>query len=177
MKQKKEKKNKPYDKTLKYKIMILFKCVRNYFFCLHYPFIRSRNVWTGKPTGYYSTWYEDIPKGWRIAFGKQFLKDMKKCLKKNHELRSFRFHEIKEKWGRLCLYCGSATEETHKLLEKYGDLSEEYCYFCGKPTKYLTQGYELFLCEECFEKEIQRRSHYLNTPEKIEKFKEECKLK
>lgn len=155
----------------------IFRCIKNYFFCKRYPFMQARNVWTGEPCGYEFTWYDDIPKGWRKAFGKQFLKELKRVLKKNNEMESFRFHQIKEKYGSLRLYSGSATSETLNVLLKYESLSEKYCYFCGKPVKYETQGYILYVCEKCFEREIQRRAHQLDTFEKIEAYKEECRLK
>lgn len=156
----------------------LFVRIKNYFLCKKYPFIRARNVWTGKPCGYGFTWYDEIPTGWRIAFGKQFLKELKQCLKKNHELKDFRFHQIKEKFGELCLYCGGATEETLALLHKYEMLSTKYCIYCGKPSEYETQGWIEYLCEDCFVKyEINHPYRHFENDEEIEKYKEERKIK
>ena len=50
--------------------------IKNFFFCLRYPFWKSRNVWTGKFCGYSSTSYDWIPEGWRKAFGKELSKDI-----------------------------------------------------------------------------------------------------
>ena len=59
--------------------MKLIRKIKNFFFCLKYPFWKLRNVWTGKFRGYESTFYDWIPDGWRIAFGKQLSKDIKKA--------------------------------------------------------------------------------------------------
>ena len=74
----------------------IFRIIKNYFFCLRYPFYKVYN-YEGKNLGYELTWYDAIPIGWRKAFGKQFSKDLKKQLKKDNQLKEFRFSDIKEK--------------------------------------------------------------------------------
>lgn len=153
---------------------------KNFFFCLKYPFWKSRNVWNDKFSGYGYTWYDDIPAGWRIAFGKQLSDDIlkagKETRKRLHKHISWKkmisFQQIKEKWGELCLYA-SASEEIEKVLDYYEHLSQGYCICCGKPARYLTTGWVEFMCEDCFEKHL--KSHSL-TDEEIEKEKEECRL-
>lgn len=130
-------------------LFLLFKI-----FCLKYPFYKSRNVWTDKPCGYSFTWYDCIPKGWRIAFGKQLSEDLRKQLKKDKQLHTFRFSQIKEKWGKLCLYNFGCSEECWKIIYKYEDLSKKYCIYCGKPVTHKTTGYVLYLCKDCCKKEV-----------------------
>ena len=130
----------------------IFKYIYNYFFCLRYPFYRVRNVWTDKFMGYDHTLYDHIPEGWRKAFGKQLSKELKKQLKKDNQLKTFRFSQIKEKYGMLRLYNFGCSEECMKLLDKYEKLSKEYCIYCGKKAKYITKGYILYVCEDCFKK-------------------------
>lgn len=127
----------------------MFKRLKNFFFCLKYPFWKARNVWTGKSCGYSFTEYDFIPEGWRKAFGKQLSKDLKKVLKKTHYLKKFRFSQIKEKYGELCLYCFSAPEEVFEVLHKYELLSIGYCYICGKPARYCSKGWVAYVCEDC----------------------------
>lgn len=129
--------------------------------CLRYPFVKVYNRWDGKFMGYSFTEDEAIPEGWRKAFGKELLKDIKKAGKlsrKNaHKHLSWKkmiqFQEIKEKWGLLCLYA-SATDEIMKVLDKYEYLSQFYCINCGKPTKYVTKGYITYICQDCKENEF-----------------------
>lgn len=129
-----------------------------FFKCLRYPFVKVYNRWNGKFMGYSSTEDEAIPEGWRRAFGKDLLKDIKQagklCRKNAHKHLSWKkmlqFTEIKEKWGLLCLYA-SATDEIVKVLDKYEYLSQFYCIHCGKPTKYITKGYITYICKDCKE--------------------------
>lgn len=113
----------------------IFKYIYNYFLCLRYPFYKARNLWTDKFMGYDHTLYDDIPEGWKKAFGKQLSKDLKKQLKKDNQLKTFRFSQIKEKYGTLRLYTFGCSEECMKLLHKYEKLSSYYCIKCGKKVK------------------------------------------
>lgn len=142
----------------KYTLRKPFVWLHNYFFCLKYPFWRSRNVWTGKFLGYSYTWYDNIPYGWRKAFGKQLSKELKEVLKKelkenkNLKWKDILFWEdIKEKYGDLRLYC-STTKKAHEVVNKYEALSRGYCIECGKPARYCTKGWIEYYCEECFDK-------------------------
>ena len=132
----------------------LFRKIHNFFFCLRYPFYKSRNVWSDKFLGYSCTWYDAIPEGWRIAFGKQLSKELRAALKKDKLLRTFRFMDIKEKWGELCLYNNGVRDNTDRVITKYEKLSTAYCINCGKPVRYITQGYILYICEDCANKKI-----------------------
>ena len=134
----------------------IFKYIYNYFFCLRYPFYKYRNVFTDEFLGYKYTWYDDIPEGWRKAFGKELSKELRKQLKKDKQLYTFRFAQIKEKWGLLYIYTQGCSEECWELLDKYEELSKEYCIYCGKKTKYETEGYILYLCEDCFKKNYKK---------------------
>ena len=141
-------------KKIKPFITSLIRKIKNYFFCLRYPFYKVRNVWTDKFMGYDHTLYDHIPEGWRKAFGKQLSKELKKQLKKDNQLKTFRFSQIKEKYGTLRLYNFGCSEECMKLLDKYEKLSSHYCIKCGKKAKYETEGYILYLCEKCFKEEL-----------------------
>ena len=58
---------------------------KNFFLCLKYPFWKTRNAFTGKFLGYSFTWYDYIPNGWRLAFGKQLSDDIKKAGKESRK--------------------------------------------------------------------------------------------
>lgn len=159
--------------------------IKNFFFCLKYPFWRSRNVWTGKFTGYSCTWYDDIAEGWKKAFGKQLSDDIKAAFKedkkKNPKLKwkdALHWQQIKEKWGSLCLYA-STTENIFNVLHYYEKISDGYCFACGKPAHYMTRGYILPLCEECFNRHNKNNKKYFqenfaNPNEEWEKYQQEC---
>lgn len=125
------------------------KKIHNYFLCKKYPFYKQYNAFSGEFCGYDSTWYDCIPYGWRKAFGKKLSKELRKQLKKDKALKSFRFLDIKEKYGTLRLYSNGCSEEVGDIIGKYELLSMCYCIYCGKPTKYITDGWIYYLCEDC----------------------------
>lgn len=88
--------------------------------------------------------------GWKKAFGKQYLKELKKQLKKDHYLYQFRITDIKEKYGTLRLYCNGASDEVYKIIDKYENLSYETCIECGRKADVITDGYVLPYCLRCY---------------------------
>ena len=100
------------------------------------------------------TWYDSIDSGWKKAFGKQLSRDLKKALIKDKDLYTFRFCDIKEKYGYLVLDAFSYGPNTEKVINYYENLSICYCYFCGKPSRYITAGWIEYVCKECAEKKI-----------------------
>ena len=112
----------------------IFITIYNFFFWIKYPFYIVRD-YRGKISGFRYTWYDSIDTGWRKAFGKKLLKDLKKALIKDKDLFTFRFADTKEKYGYLVLYGHSMGENTGKVLSYYEQLSICYYYFCGKPVR------------------------------------------
>lgn len=93
--------------------------------------------------------YDAIPYGWKKAFGKQLLKDLRKAWLESGKI-SFYFNDIKEKYGTLCLYANQGTEAIYKVLHHYEHLSQYYCIECGQKAEYVTRGWIQYLCEPCF---------------------------
>lgn len=181
----------------------LFRCIKNYFLCKKYPFWKLDDSWYDYNSSIYDkrkgsksffikyshTWYDDIPHGWKKAFGKQLSKEIKKVgkkiLAKDKSLKwedILHWAQIKEKYGELCLYA-SAKKELRDILDKYEIMSIGYCINCGKPARYVTHGWIEYYCEDCFE---EFQTHYeqvgneykqvKNAPDEIEKEKKECRL-
>jgi len=186
-----ERREKYYWCTFKYQLKEvlcnynIFRYIKNFFFCLRFPFWRSRNVWTGEFYGYSYTWYDHIPEGWRKAFGIQLSKDIKKAFKEdkkeNKKLKwkdALYWEQIKEKWGGLRLYA-SASNHIYEVLDKYEELSFKYCINCGKPTEYVTSGWVTYLCGDCFVEYCERygiNAKLLNDSKVID-FLEEHRIK
>ena len=93
----------------------------------------------------YTEW-DAMPKGWRDAFGKQYLEELGAQLKKEGNLKSFRIMQIKEKYGTLRVYVGSASKEVYKIIDKYEALSYHTCIDCGKPADFISGGW---ICPYC----------------------------
>jgi hypothetical protein len=100
-------------------------------------------------------------RGWNKAFGKKLLNDMKEQLKKDKMLYKFRITDLKEKYGGLRIYCNGASEEMYKLFAKYERISEVTCIECGKPARYISNGYICPYCEDC----IDNRNIYADVDE------------
>lgn len=85
-----------------------------------YPFMEPRNVWTGESIEDYTyswTLADDIPDGWRVAFGDQMLEELREELIKFNYLNDYRPLQIKEKYGTLRWYDSGIPA---------GELSEDY---------------------------------------------------
>lgn len=92
--------------------------------------------------------------GWYKAFGMKLCKELKNQLIKDKLLYKFRITQWKEKYARMELYCEYASEEVYKIIDKYSNISEETCIYCGEPAVYVTSVYSYALpyCKKCYEK-------------------------
>ena len=73
-----------------------------------YPWLRitSKYTYTGEltdPNTYEYTWADDIPSGWRLAFGDQMLEELN-CLINKYDGKDYSIEQMKEKWWDLWLY-------------------------------------------------------------------------
>ena len=121
-----------------------------------YPFLIPRNRWTGFiPDDYdYSyTEIDDMPTGWRKAFGLQMCDEIAEILKKADYLNEYRITQIKEKYGYLRWYDFGVPEsiftELGLVIAKYEVLSSKICIKCGKPATKVTLGWIEPYCDEC----------------------------
>lgn len=95
-----------------------------------------------------------MPKGWRIAFGIDMCRDMKRALKKlpREVRRTYRIMDIKEKFGILHWYDNFSTFAIDYVKTYYEDLSWYTCIECGEPATYITKGWIMPLCGKCSKK-------------------------
>ena len=160
-----------------------------------YPFLTPYNVWTGKldeDYNYSNTWMDDMPDGWRIAFGDEMLEKLREALlkvpynpKDNWDvpavcendtwLNHYRLCQVKEKYGSLRWYDNGATKEVHDIIHEYEIKSEQTCIACGEPAKYISQGWISPFCEKCakeiYERNIKRYSeNKMTLDEAIKKY-------
>ena len=135
-----------------------------------FPFLLPRNRWGGDIAEDYAYDYTELdamPEGWRGSFGIEMCERLSACLKKAHYSNKYRITQIKEKWGGLRWYDGGApkkiSEEIEQIISEYEHKSFSICIYCGKPAKYVTDGYVLYLCEDCI-KDVNGR--FTELPEK-----------
>ena len=66
-----------------------------------YPWIQLRNIWTNKIVDDELTWLDDLPEGWRKAFGLQMVEELDQILRKANYQDKYKITQIKEKWRRI----------------------------------------------------------------------------
>lgn len=123
--------------------------------CEKYPFLIPRNVWTDTiPEDYDYSWtrLDDLEPGWRIAFGEQLCDELKEALAQADYVYHFRFSQIKEKWGKLCLYNFGCNQEALDVIHKYERLSRYTCGHCGQRATKVSTGWVYPYCDDCAEK-------------------------
>lgn len=105
------------------------------------------------------TWADLIPSGWLEAFGDLLFEDLNKAIVDSFPdgvPEDFCITEIKEKWGRLCIYITHETRQIRDVLFIYEHISSYICISCGAPYPFAHMtynGWVLPLCENCFVKQ------------------------
>ena len=135
---------------------------RNKRLAKRWPFLVLRiDYWTGKllpedEIDYTHTWWDDIPKGWAKAFGKQMCDELLEILKEGDYVDQYRIVQIKEKFGGLRWYDNgvpvSISDKYDAWLATYEKLSFETCVLCGEPATEMTHGWIMPVCSTCFDK-------------------------
>ena len=118
-----------------------------------YPFLICRS-WDGeipKKYNYLYTRLDDMPKGWKKGFGVIMCEELREVLLKENMLDNYFFDEVKEKYGRLCIYDNGSTQEIHDILLKYEYISQHVCIICGKfDVSLFDDGWVCPYCDKCF---------------------------
>jgi len=121
--------------------------------CKRYPFLIIRNWKTDKPIEYPYTYLDDMPYGWRRAFGKQMCEEIRKVLIKDNYLYNYRVAQVKEKYGTLRWYDDGAPSsiycELQDIIDKYEELSYRTCICCGRPATKISKGWISPFCDRC----------------------------
>ena len=122
--------------------------------CERYPFLIPWNRWSGDPVPDYDYSYtelDNMPEGWRRAFGLRMCEDLRNALIDDNDLYRWRIVQLKEKYGELRLY-----DNGHKIgstvpmiIDRYAKLSMRTCIQCGAPATRMTTGWISPYCEKC----------------------------
>ena len=123
--------------------------------CKRYPFLIIHD-WSGKPLDYEFTYLDDMPEGWKRAFGIDMCKDIRRVLVKANYLYDYRVCQVKEKYGTLRWYDygapSSIYRELQDVIDKYEGLSYRTCIWCGRPATKISQGWISPWCDKCAER-------------------------
>ena len=141
----------------------------NTYLCIRFPFLKGRDYQDKPhyPFIQWGSWYGNIPKGWRKAFGIQLCKELKDALKRCNYLKQYRITDVKEKFGALTIYdCGAPMRDVHDIINKYEYISARTCIECGRPAKYFTTGWFSPYCEDCIDdyRKAHAREYYYDIP-------------
>lgn len=128
----------------------------NHGLCIMYPWLIPRNRFTDAiPSNYdYSyTELDNMPEGWRKAFGEQMCFELNTLLDKVNAINDYRILQIKEKFGELCWYDSGVHFEIYNdfqnVLDKYVRFSRKTCIKCGKPATRISTGWVNPFCDDC----------------------------
>lgn len=141
-----------------------------------YPFLIPRNAWSGLYVEDYNydnpdfTLLDEVPEGWRIAFGEQMCEEIREELIKAQErnpeggypdykedgkiipyLQGYFPVQIKEKYGELRWYDNGepSGSHIHEIINKYSLISQRVCLKCGKPATWISTGWISPWCDDC----------------------------
>ena len=102
-----------------------------------FPFLLPRHIYTDevpKDYDYSYTELDEMPNGWRDAFGEQMCQEIKDDLVRSGLLYRYRVMQIKEKYGQLRWYDAVSTQKiASEIIPKYEKLSKHTCIRCGSP--------------------------------------------
>jgi hypothetical protein len=118
-----------------------------------YPFLLPRNVFTDElPEDYDYSWtlLDTIENGWKTLF-LMMCEEIRIALVEANYLDEFRFSQVKEKWGKLCIYHFGAPKEVIDIIRRYEKTSARICVNCGRIATKTTVGYILPYCDYCAE--------------------------
>lgn len=122
--------------------------------CERYPFLIPWNRWSGDPVPDYDYSYtelDNMPVGWRRAFGLRMCEDLRNALIDDNDLDRWRIVQLKEKYGSLRLYDNAHKKDSQVpfIINKYEDLSMRTCIQCGAPATRMTTGWISPYCDKC----------------------------
>ena len=124
-----------------------------------YPWLTPRNRFTDQPyknEEYLYTELDNMPDGWRKAFGEQMCEEMNDEMltwpKKEYD--GFRITQIKEKWGALRVYVNYGSEKLYDIIAKYTTTSRVTCLQCGRPARWISRGWIAPWCDDCAVKRL-----------------------
>lgn len=117
------------------------------------PYLLPRNFFTDEVLYNYD--YDcvrgeyELPDGWFRLF-LQMCEDIREPLIEADQLNSFRFTQIKEKWGHMVCYNFGAPKKVQDIIDDYHYVSQFVCCCCGRPATIKTRIWVESYCDNCF---------------------------
>lgn len=87
--------------------------------------------------------------GWQKIFLEACDEIMEHLKEDGTNIKDAHFYDVKEKYGILRAEFYPSDDEIDEIVSRLEERSMLFCPSCGKPTKYVTKGYVLYVCEDC----------------------------
>lgn len=132
--------------------------LKNKKMCKQYPWLVPRNrftdyiAWYDDPYSY--TELDDMPKGWRKAFGDIWCEEIDKAIRGTKDYQNFRITQLKEKYGEFRQYFNLYSDELDKVVNAFEVISQHVCVRCGKLDAHIINNYGWYepVCKDCYQK-------------------------
>lgn len=130
--------------------------------CEEYPFIANRY----SPYEYEyecdGTLLDDIPIGWKIAFGEQLCREIKDALAEDGTpIEEYYVAQAKEKFGILHWYDNALRgSKVHDVIRKYEEISAGTCVLCGEKATVMSTGWIEPYCDKCKERLMSKGGYF-----------------
>lgn len=128
----------------------------NRWLCYKYHWLIPHNRYTDEELLNYDYTYtelDEMPEGWKKAFGEQLCEEIEKLLEEVNYQDKYRITQIKEKYGELCWYDNGVPKQIYdrflEIIHKYEKLSHKTCIKCGKPATKISTGWITPWCDDC----------------------------
>lgn len=126
-----------------------------------FPFLKPH--WANREAYHYQTTILDnMPLGWKVAFGEMMAFDLlKACKKDDIDPNDLKFIEVKEKYGSLRCYTNITGSNIQNVLDDYEQVSQNICCICGKiDTPQLNNGWMVPVCKKCYKEKLHVNGNY-----------------
>ena len=129
---------------------------KNYELCMKYPILVPHNAFTGKEVDAYDyefTRLNNIPEGWRKAFGEDWARELQEAVNKlpEGEREEWYIVDLKEKFGQFDQFFSSYSDDINVVEQKYSRLSLRTCIKCGVRATKMSRGWICPYCSSCTE--------------------------
>lgn len=131
----------------------------NRYLIYKYPWLMPNDI-DEDSYDYEFTFLDDMPKGWKKAFGLKLCEEIQKILD-NNITSKLHLIQVKEKFGGLRFYYTvedktekeiDTTFDIENIIDKYEKLSYKTCINCGKPATKISLGWISPWCDKCASK-------------------------
>ena len=111
-------------------VYLFYHLPRNYYLVKRYPFLKPNQGYgigmewwrDGYHYHYEETWLDNMPTGWRKAFGHQMCREIQEVIDRDG-LYGYTIDQVKEKFGSLRWYDTGGNQAIYDIVDKY----EEPC--------------------------------------------------